>query len=359
MTSEADHVLPKLYHFKLNAKRPWAEAIDIAGDVIRAGGLVAFPTETVYGLGANALDAGAVDKIFRAKQRPASNPLIAHLAKMEDLPSVASDIPPLAYKLGERFWPGPLTLVLPRSPAIPPNLSAGLDSVAARVPDHPVALALLEAAKTPIAAPSANLFARPSPTTAQHVLDDLHDALDVLLDAGETSIGVESTIVSLLDDGPQLLRPGGVDLESLRQAIPDLQYSPQYLNERETAPAPGGMLRHYSPRATLVLFSGDDDKAVYAAMRARIARHERVGLLATDADARAFARLGVKIERLGKNDKRAAKRLFAAMRALDRQRVDLIIARAPAKRGLGLALWDRLLRAAAGSLVEVSSAPTE
>lgn len=353
MTNEASHVLPKLYHFKLKGKGPWAEAIDIAGDVIRAGGLVAFPTETVYGLGANALDAAAVDKIFRAKQRPATNPLIAHLASMDDLPAVARDIPPLAYELGERFWPGPLTLALPRSAAVPANLSAGLDSVAARVPDHPVALALLEAAKTPIAAPSANLFARPSPTTALHVLEDLHDELDVLLDTGETSIGVESTIVSLLDEPPQLLRPGGVDMESLRQLIPDLRYSPQYLNERETAPAPGAMLRHYSPRVDLVLFSGDDDKAVYAAMRAEIARHKNVGVIASNADARAFARLGVKIERLGKNDKRAAKRLFAAMRALDRQGVDLIVARAPKKRGLGLAVWDRLLRAAAGSLVEV------
>ncbi len=352
MTQGIDHVLPKLYHFRLKAKRPDAEAIDIAGDVIRAGGLVAFPTETVYGLGANALDAAAVDKIFRAKQRPANDPLIVHIASMDQLPAVARDIPPLATMLGERFWPGPLTLALKKSPDIPDNLSAGLDSVALRVPDHPVASALLKAAKTPIAAPSANLFARPSPTTAQHVLDDLHDALDVLLDAGATSIGIESTIVSLLADPPRLLRPGGVPMEALREVMPGLRFEPRYLDEREPAPAPGSLLKHYSPRARLLVFQGSDS-AVRAAMRDAAARHRNVGVIVANADASAFRRLGVKIERLGKNDKQAAQRLFAAMRALDRQGVDCILARAPAKSGLGLAVWDRLLRAAGGEVVAV------
>ncbi|MDE2854293.1 MAG: L-threonylcarbamoyladenylate synthase [Chloroflexota bacterium] len=341
--------------FRLDAKLPDGAAIDVAGRTILAGALVAFPTETVYGLGANAMDAAAVAKIFAAKGRPANDPLIAHIANFEQLPLVARDIPDLALELAQRFWPGPLTLVLKKSSGIPDNLTAGLDTVALRMPNHPVAQALLRAAARPIAAPSANKFSRPSPTRAQHVLDDLAGLVDVLLDAGPTSIGVESTILSLVDDPPRLLRPGGLSLEALRALCPALDYAPHYLGDDVVAPAPGAMLRHYSPRARLLLFSGADEAAVSAAMRAEIARCDNVGLLASDADALQFADLNIPIERLGANAEEAALRLFAAMRALDRRGLDTIVARAPEKQGLGLALWDRLLRAAAGSLIEVSA----
>ncbi len=353
MTQAAKTTPTSMRRICLDAKQPAAEGINFAAETIGSGGLVAFPTETVYGLGAKAWDASAVDKIFRAKGRPANDPLIVHIASMEQLPAVAREIPGLAYALGRQFWPGALTLVLKKATKIPLNLTAGLDTVAVRVPDHPVALALLMAADAPIAAPSANRFSRPSPTTAQHVLDDLGDAVDVLLDAGKTAIGVESTILSLLDEGPQVLRPGGVSLEALREFIPKLDFRPRLLGEDEAAPAPGSMLKHYSPRARLLVFQGDDDLAVRAAMGAEIERHQNIGLMADDADAAAFCGFNVKIERLGTGDEQAAKRLFAAMRALDEQGVDLIIARAPEKRGLGLAVWDRLLRAAEGSLVEV------
>ena len=338
---------------RVSAAQPAAAAIDIAATAIQSGGLVAFPTETVYGLGANAWDADAVHKIFRAKGRPATDPLIAHICSADQLDDIARDTPALARELCRRFWPGALTLVLKKSAKLPANLSAGLDTVAVRMPDHAVAAALIKAAGVPIAAPSANRFSRPSPTTAQHVLDELANDIDVLLDAGPTTIGLESTIVSLVDDPPQLLRPGGIALEALRQVIPDLVFEPRFLSDGETAPAPGTLLKHYSPRAQLLLFQGSDDAAVYAAMRAEIAANRRVGLMLGDADAAAFADLDIKIERLGRTAEQAALRLFAAMRALDSAGVDLILARAPKKQGLGLAVWDRLLRAAEGAMIEV------
>lgn len=344
--------------FRVDPVAPEAEAIAIAARMIRAGGLVAFPTETVYGLGANALDEAAIAKIFAAKGRPASDPLIVHIARSEQLAQVAGAIPAEAFELCRRFWPGPLTLVLQKAARVPANLTASLDTVAVRMPDHKVASALLLAADAPIAAPSANQFSRPSPTCAQHVIDDLVDRVDVLLDGGDTPIGLESTIVSLVEDRPRVLRPGGISLEALREALPNLQYEPSYLaDDVLAAPAPGTMLRHYSPRARVILYAGADSAAVYAAMRAEITSHERVGILANDADAREFAELDVAIEKLGADADEAARRLFAALRSLDQQGVDCILARAPAQRGLGLAVWDRLLRASVGSLVEVDAAP--
>ena len=353
MTNAAENLLEKSRRIRLDGMHPASPDIDFAAEIIRSGGLVAFPTETVYGLGANAWDASAVDKIFRAKGRPANDPLIVHIAAIDQLSAVAREIPDLARELGRHFWPGPLTLVLKKSARIPHNLTAGLDTVAVRLPDHPVASALLMAAKVPIAAPSANRFSRPSPTAAQHVLDDLDGAVDLLLDAGPTAIGLESTIISLIDDPPRLLRPGGLSLEDLRRFMPELEFAPQFLDADGAAPAPGGLLKHYSPRARLIVFQGGDDAALRAAIHAEIARNRGVGLLASDADAAAFARFNVKIERLGNDDEAAARRLFAAMRSLDERGVDVIIARAPEKRGLGLAIWDRLLRAAEGSLIEL------
>lgn len=337
---------------QVDAQTPDPAQIAQAAAVIRAGGLVAFPTETVYGLGANAWDAAAVSGIFRAKGRPASDPLIVHIAEMAQLPLVASDVPAAVPLLSRRFFPGALTLVLRKSPRIPDNLSAGLETVALRMPDHAVARALIQAAGVPIAAPSANTFSRPSPTSAAHVLDDLADKVDLVLDGGATRIGVESTIVSLVDEPPRLLRPGGISLEALRSLLPDLQYTPHFADDVDAAiPAPGTLLKHYSPRARLLLFRGDD-AAVYAAMRAEIARHRRVGLLLSQRDAEQFKDLDNRIESLGSNSEQAAERLFAGLRALDKAGVAVILARAPEQHGLGLALHDRLLRAAVGEVID-------
>ena len=351
---QASNPIPgEVQHVRVSACQPDAAAIALAASVIKSGGLVAFPTETVYGLGANAWDKDAVDKIFRAKGRPATDPLIAHIASPDQLDELARAVPERARELCRRFWPGALTLVLEKSPRVPANLTAGLGTVAVRMPNHAVATALIEAAGVPIAAPSANRFSRPSPTTAEHVLEDLAGDIDLLLDAGPTAIGLESTIISLVGEPPQLLRPGGVPLEALRQLIPDLQFEPRFLRADAAAPAPGALIKHYSPRARLLLYQGSDDAAVYAAMRATIAGNQRVGLMLSDVDAAAFADLDVAIERLGRDAAQSALRLFASMRALDRAGVDLILARAPDKQGLGLAVWDRLLRAAEGELIAV------
>jgi L-threonylcarbamoyladenylate synthase len=334
--------------------------IQQAAKVLLAGGLVAFPTETVYGLGANALDAAAVQRIFAAKGRPASDPLIVHIAALEQLNSVAEDLPALAHSLAQAFWPGPLTLVLKRRQVIPPTVSAGRDTVAVRIPDHPVPLALARAAGLPIAAPSANLFTRPSPTTAAHVLEDLNGRVDLLLDGGPTSIGLESTVLDLSSAQPALLRPGGISIEALRQYIPDLDFTPRYVEHdtAEQSPAsPGMLLKHYSPRAELLLFAGPAEQAL-ARMRqaalAAIGRGERVGVMLPDEEISAFADLPVKAVPLGSRADmdQIGRRIFASMRELDTQEVERILVRGVERRGIGLAIWDRLVRAAEGRVIE-------
>ncbi len=339
---------------RVHPQRPDPKTISVAAETIRNGGLVAFPTETVYGLGANALDSAAVEKIFRAKDRPSQDPLIVHIADLAQLSRLTVSVPELAYRLFQRFAPGALTLVLKKRATVPANLTAGMDTVAVRMPDHAVALALIHAARRPIAAPSANKFSRPSPTTAQHVADDLAGKVDIILDGGPASIGLESTILSLVDGVPQVLRPGGVPLEALRAVLPDLRYQPRYLSdESPAAPAPGSMLKHYSPRATVMLFRGGDDAAVWAAIKAFAENHDHVGVMALEQDLNRIADTDVKIESLGADLDAAALRLFSAMRSLDSRGVEWILARAPAATGLGLAIGDRLLRAAVGRVIEV------
>jgi L-threonylcarbamoyladenylate synthase len=340
---------------------PDPDTIAEAAHCLRAGGLVAFPTETVYGLGANACDAEAVAGIFRAKGRPAHNPLIVHLADAAALDTVALDIPPAARRLAEQFWPGPLTLVLRRAAAVAPNVSGGRDTVAVRVPAHPVALALIAAAGVPVAAPSANRFGRPSATTAAHVLADLNGRIDLVLDAGPTPIGVESTVLDLTAAEPALLRPGGVTLEALRAILGDVTTAAALLppDDAEAAPASPGMLsRHYSPEAPLLLYDGPFD-AVTAALRAealaQAAAGRRIGLLVPDEDRLLFADLPAVIVTPGPRADPAqiARGLFAALRALDAHGVDVILARQFPAKGLGLALADRLLRAASGRVIRI------
>lgn len=330
--------------------------IQQAAQVILDGGLVAFPTETVYGLGANALDSAAVDRIFTAKGRPASDPVIVHIGRPDQLAQVAWNIPPLAAQLAERFWPGPLTLVLKRNSSIPANVSSGMSTVAVRMPSHPVALALLRAAQVPIAAPSANRFSRPSATTAQHVLEDLRGAVDLILDGGPASIGLESTIVDLTRDPPVVLRPGGIPLEDLREMLPAVQVQVRLLREDEAGMvAPGMLYKHYSPRAPLLLFDGPHQRVVEAmrrTVRDMRAQGKTVGLLLASAERPAFDDLPVVLFDMGADLTAISSRLFEGMRSLDRQGVDAILAHGYDRAGLGLALWDRLLRAAEGRVIE-------
>lgn len=336
---------------------PDAAGIAAAAALLRAGELVAFPTETVYGLGGDALNPDAVAAIFAAKGRPASDPLIVHLADVADLPRVAATIPPLAYELAAAFWPGPLTLVLARGPAVPLAVTAGGPTVAVRVPAHPVARALITAAGTPIAAPSANRFGYTSPTNAAHVLADLEGHIAAVLDGGPTPIGVESTVLDLTRPTPTILRPGGISLEDLRARLGEVALE-QRVDPTEVLRSPGLLERHYAPSSELWLVIGPTEAArtwLRERIGAELAAGHQVGLLAPDEDAAALADLGIDIERLGPSEavEEAARRLYAALRALDSRRPDRIFARDLGEVGLARAIRDRLTRAAAGRVVVV------
>jgi L-threonylcarbamoyladenylate synthase len=308
-------------------------AVDEAARLLREGGLVAFPTETVYGLGANALDVRAVARVFEAKARPSFDPLIVHVSSAAALPRVA--VPePRAEELAARFWPGPLSLVLPRQPAVPDLVTAGLDSVAVRVPDHPAALALLRAADRPVAAPSANPFGYVSPTTVDHVLDQLGDRVDLVLDGGPCRVGVESTILALLTDTPTLLRPGGVTKEQLEDALGrEIAVTPP----TDKPIAPGQLSRHYATRTPLRILDGPAGPAPAA----------RVGLLAQQGSRDDLGYAAVEILAPDGQVTTAAQNLFAALRRLDALSLDLLLAEPCREEGLGRAIMDRLRRCAA------------
>jgi L-threonylcarbamoyladenylate synthase len=349
--------------FHIDPENIDSAAMVIAAQMLAAGRLVAFPTETVYGLGANALDPAAVDRIFAAKQRPFTDPLIVHLANAEQIGQVAMNVPDIVTALAARFWPGPLTLVLRRAPVVAPNVAAGRDTVAVRVPAHPVAHALLMACALPIAAPSANLFSRPSPTTAQHVLDDLAGRIDVVLDGGPTMIGLESTVIDLTTQPPVLLRPGGVGVNALRELLPDLiaPDAPLVVAETEAAPSPGALLKHYSPRAPVVLLRGNAEAArqcIHAVAPVLHERGRRLGLLLPDEEFNDYADLRAELVSLGPaHDLTVIGRyLFARLRELDSLGVDMIVARAvgegDAAGELSMAIRDRLFRAAEGRVLD-------
>ena len=340
--------------FELDPIRPDLELIAEAAAVIRAGGLVAFPTETVYGLGANGLSLAAVEKIFAAKQRPSSDPLILHLSSLNELERVASVTPELeetVSKLARAFWPGPLTLVLPKLQQVPNAVTANGPSVAVRVPAHPVALELIRAADTPIAAPSANLFSRPSPTRASDVLEDLRGRIDLVLDAGPTRIGVESTVLSLISSVPTLLRPGGLSLELLEAVMgPVMLPGEAVVAEGVNAPAPGMLLKHYSPRARLECLMGATGPALLEALRDRAdtLSHNKLGLLLPDSSLKALEHIQAEKFSLGESLETCAARMFQGMRTLDRAGVNVILTHGFEPSGLGCALNDRLFRAAEG-----------
>jgi L-threonylcarbamoyladenylate synthase len=334
---------------RVDPSSPDAGAIREAAGILVAGGLVAFPTETVYGLGADALNADAVGRIFDAKGRPADNPIIVHIADEPALSVLVTAVPPAARALVDRFWPGPLTLVLPASPSVPEVTRGGLPTVAVRMPAHPVALALIRASGRPIAAPSANRSGRPSPTIAEHVLADLGDAVDLVLDAGPTPVGVESTVIDLTSDPPALLRPGGVALETLRALIgPVVAVGPRASAAQSRSP--GTRYRHYAPHARVVLVEAAPAPiadALVAAVRRLWDQGLRVGVMVT-AEAAGVVPAGAVIRVMGaRADPEAiAANLFAQLRELDDAGLDAIVVEAIAEQGIGRAVMDRLRRAA-------------
>ncbi|MCG0239557.1 MAG: threonylcarbamoyl-AMP synthase [Firmicutes bacterium] len=342
---------------KVDPRRPDPDALAEAGAVIRRGGLVAFPTETVYGLGASALDPEAVRRIFAAKGRPADNPLIVHVADAQDLDRVVREVPAVARELMARFWPGPLSLALPRRPEVPDAVTAGLPTVGVRMPDHPVALGLIRAAGVPIAAPSANLSGRPSPTRAEHVLEDLDGRVDLILDGGETGVGLESTFVDLTARPPVLCRPGGITLAQLAEVLGEVRVDPAVLGKEPQGPprSPGQKYAHYAPRAPVVLVEGPLSRVqerIRSLIAEEAARGRRVGVLAS-AESRGLYPAPVVVEVGSRSDlARVAANLFAALRSLDAQGADIILAEGFPEEGIGLAIMNRL-RKAAGQVVRV------
>jgi L-threonylcarbamoyladenylate synthase len=312
---------------------PADSGIAEAASVLRAGGLVAFPTETVYGLGANALDARAAARIFAAKARPSFDPLITHLADAADLPGLVGAVPAAVAALVERFWPGPLTLIVDRPAAVPPIVTSGLDSMAVRVPDEPSARALIAAAGVPVAAPSANRFGQLSPTRAEHVVAGLGDAVDVVLDGGPTRCGIESTIVDARGDRPVVLRLGALPVEALEEAVGPVVVRPGSSGQPV---APGNLAAHYAPRTPLVLgaagpAAADGVRRGFLAFRERPAEGwAAVEVLSPEGDLTA-----------------AAARLFDALHRLDATGVTEIVAEPVPEVGVGRAINDRLRRAAA------------
>lgn len=332
---------------------------------LQTGGLVAFPTETVYGLGANAFNPEAVRKIFVAKGRPSDNPLIVHIANMEMLKPLVRELSPTAEKLAKAFWPGPLTLVLPKSDLVGPEVTAGLQTVAVRMPQHPIALRLIELAGVPVVAPSANLSGRPSPTIAQHVVEDLHGKLNVIIDGGPVGIGVESTVLDISGEVPMILRPGAITPDMIAQVLGrKVEIDPtvagvhsETLASAEAAPkAPGMKYTHYAPKAPMTVFVGSEPDMVKA-IQAKTQQLERdglrVGVMATVDTAAQYIN-GVVFKVGNRQDlSTVAEKLYAVLRKFDSAGVDVILAEGFPEEGLGVAVMNRLMKAAGQSLIRV------
>ena len=327
--------------------------VERAAAILRGGGLLGIPTETVYGLGANGLNEDAVRRIFEAKGRPQDNPLILHIPSADWLTRYGEDIPPAAYKLAERFWPGPLTVIVKRRPNVPDVTTGGLETVGMRCPDHRVTLAIIEAAGVPVAAPSGNISGRPSPTCARHMIEDMDGRIDGIVDGGPCGVGVESTIIDLTGDVPRLLRPGGLALEDLREVLGEIAVDKAViapLAEGEKPRAPGMKYRHYAPKAPVTVMTGDSERtAQYIRERAG----ERTGVICFSEYRDLFPCCIV--ESIGSVEDRSeqARRIFDALRAFDETNVSEIFAQCPDDEGLGLAIGNRLKKAAGFHVVEL------
>ena len=333
--------------------RDTEQDIRTAAAILRAGGLVGIPTETVYGLGANGLSSAAVGKIFAAKGRPQDNPLILHVPDASWLARYCREVPDSAYTLAERFWPGPLTMILPRKDVVPDAVTAGLDTVGIRCPNHPVTLAIIRAADVPVAAPSGNTSGRPSPTCAAHMVEDMAGKIDAIVDGGPCGVGVESTIIDLTCTPPRLLRPGGLPLEALEEVLGEVAVDAALLRplgEGEKPKAPGMKYRHYAPKAPVTVVLGEPS-ATADYITAHLGEH--TGVICFDEWAGRFE--GHVVENIGSAARKdeQARRVFDALRAFDHTDVTEIYAQCPHEDGLGLAVANRLKKAAGFHVVEV------
>jgi len=332
---------------EINPKRIDFTKIKIAAEEIKKGNLVAFPTETVYGLGADALNKKAVAKIFQAKGRPFNDPLIAHIADIKELYRLSKQVPPVALKLAKAFWPGPLTLVLKKSELVSGIVTADLDTIAVRMPADNIALSLIREAKTPIAAPSANLFGRTSPTTAQHVADDLDGKIEMIIDGGKTKVGVESTVLDITTRPVNVLRAGGISVEKLKEVIGQIKISKEL---EEGFRSPGMLNSHYSPQARLILVEKNGETQAEEVRRLASeykAQGFKVGIMAKEENQDKYYGFEVKVIGKGTELEICAANLFAILRSFDKEGFEIIIAEGLEEHDLGLAIMERLRKAAA------------
>ncbi|MCL4441956.1 MAG: L-threonylcarbamoyladenylate synthase [Firmicutes bacterium] len=346
-------------YIKIDPADPSKGAISEAGTILRNGGLVAFPTETVYGLGANVTNSEAVAAIFKAKGRPADNPLIVHISDVSQVYDLSDDVTVPAQRVMEAFWPGPLTVVLSKKPGIPDGVTAGLSTVAVRMPDHPVALELIKAAGVPLAAPSANTSGKPSPTTAQHVLQDLTGKIDMVVDGGACRVGLESTVLDLTSEPPVILRPGGVtrdDIEGILGRV-EMENSAGDKGSLGTPRSPGMKYTHYSPRADVVVVTGEDYTVIFEKVAELIAdyraKNQKAGVLASTETARGYCSDEVFTVGSRARLETVAQNLFYGLRYLDEEDVDVIIAEGYPESGIGIAIMNRLKKAAGNKVIYI------
>lgn len=336
---------------KLNGIEEDKELLRQAAQIIKRGGLVAFPTETVYGLGADGFNEEAAKKIYAAKGRPSDNPLILHIAEEKQLEQIVKKIPEKAKKLMESFWPGPLTIILEKKENVPYTTTGGLDTVAIRMPDHLGALSFLKAVQTPIAAPSANTSGRPSPTKAEHVLEDMQGKIDMILDGGEVGIGIESTIIDMTSV-PMILRPGFITQEMLEEKIGDVFLDPALQNElqeKERPKAPGMKYRHYAPKADLTIVEGELPKVIDQINRLaaqKVSEGKKVGIIATEETKKFYKHGIIKVIGTRKKEETIAKHLYSILREFDEAEIDVIFSEAFSEKAFGQAIMNRLIKAA-------------
>ncbi len=323
-----------------------------AAKILSCGGLVAIPTETVYGLAANAFDESAVSKIFIAKGRPQDNPLIVHISSLDELYPLVESVPENAIRLAENFWPGPLTIILKKSDKIPSVVSAGLDTVAVRMPSNKIASAIIKASRVPLAAPSANLSGSPSPTCFKYVYDDMNTRIDAIVDGGESEVGLESTVITLAKDVPTVLRPGGVTVEQLREVLGEVEVDSGVLKSIDadfTPASPGMKYKHYAPKAGVIILRGSFESfKEYVKSNA----DENTVALCFDGEEK---QLDVRCVSMGDKNSpdEQAQRLFTALRQVDEINAKTVYARCPSQTGVGLAVCNRLFRAAAFRILEI------
>ncbi|MEE1115190.1 MAG: L-threonylcarbamoyladenylate synthase [Eubacterium sp.] len=342
---------------RMTEEHPDEAALKEAGEILKRGGLVAFPTETVYGLGGNALDPEASMKIYAAKGRPSDNPLIVHIADMEMLYPIVKEVPEAAVRLAERYWPGPLTMIFEKNEIVPMETTGGLSSVAVRFPSNKIAMRMIREAGGYVAAPSANTSGRPSPTLASHVIEDLGDKIDMIIDGGQVNIGLESTIVDFTESVPVILRPGFLNKEMLEEVLGEVRIDPGIMTENiHVRPkAPGMRYKHYAPKADLSIVEGEEDK-VFAKIREltreKIAEGKRVGIICTEESRAQYTEGDIRCIGTRSDDRTIAHHLFEILRDFDADGVDVIYSESFHTPRMGQAIMNRLIKSAGHTIIE-------